>query len=302
MFFGSDNFALYSLKSLLNEHKHTNTIKVLDVVTNSNKNPIWKYSEEHKLNIINWPPEIYQNYYDLGVVVSFGYLIPEQIINKFKIGMLNVHASLLPRWRGAAPIIYALANGDRETGVTVMQIKPKKFDIGEVLMQRKVSISDNMTMPELHKILGHLGAECLVETIRNLEGYLLNCKPQSSEGITYAPKITPEFARIKWNRMTSKDIYNLARALEGIHHLTTNWGDISLKLIDISIDNNIYPSKEPGSLEYVRSQNILRIECAKRTFIKISRIGIPGKKVMSANDFNNGFLKKQAVDQIYTFK
>lgn len=100
-------------------------------------------------------------------------------------GMLNVHASLLPRWRGAAPIIYALANGDTETGVTVMQIKPKKFDIGEILMQRKVSISDNMTMPELHNTLGQLGAKCLVETIKNLEDYLLNCKPQSSKGVTY---------------------------------------------------------------------------------------------------------------------
>lgn len=98
--------------------------------------------------------------------------------------MLNVHASLLPRWRGAAPIIYALANGDTETGITIMRIRPKHFDVGETLMQAKVPISTHEKMPDLHEKLGSLGATCLVDCLKNLSEKLASAKPQPNDGIT----------------------------------------------------------------------------------------------------------------------
>lgn len=98
---------------------------------------------------------------------------------------MNVHGSLLPRWRGAAPISYAIASGDTETGVTVMRIKPKQFDIGEIVMQSKVQIQSNMRRLELHDTLGELGASCLVTALRNLPETLMQAQPQSNIGVTY---------------------------------------------------------------------------------------------------------------------
>ncbi|XP_030751420.1 methionyl-tRNA formyltransferase, mitochondrial-like [Sitophilus oryzae] len=277
LFFGSDNFSLYSLKTLYREHQNNNSIiSILKVVTNSNKNPIWKFAEKHDLNIQKWPPDLIQNEYDLGVVVSFGHLIPENIINKFPLGMLNVHASLLPRWRGAAPIIYALANGDKETGITIMNIKPKHFDIGDIVLQKKINISDETKMPELHERLGKLGASCLLNTLNNLEEYLSNSTPQPAEGVTYAPK----------------NAHNLHRALDSLrHNLFTSVASSSVKLIDIEICKSNAKCIAPGSVTYDKPSQTLRVECANGTFISVKRISVLGKKVMTASEFNNGYLK-----------
>lgn len=177
--------------------------------------------------------------------------------------MLNVHASLLPRWRGAAPIIYALANGDKETGITIMNIKPKHFDIGDIVLQKKINISDETKMPELHERLGKLGASCLLNTLNNLEEYLSNSTPQPAEGVTYAPKITPEFAKIKWDSMTSQDVYNLHRALDSLrHNLFTSVASSSVKLIDIEICKSNAKCIAPGSVTYDKPSQTLRVECA----------------------------------------
>lgn len=99
--------------------------------------------------------------------------------------MLNVHASLLPRWRGAAPVIYALANGDKKTGVTIMKIEPDKFDIGEIITQRCVDIPDDAKMPDLYRTLATLGAQTLVGMLDNLPANLNNAVAQSENGITF---------------------------------------------------------------------------------------------------------------------
>lgn len=104
--------------------------------------------------------------------------------------MLNVHGSLLPRWRGASPIVYAIANGDSETGVTIMRIKPHKFDTGDILLQEKVTIDQTMEMPVLYKKLGQLGAECLVKSLKNVDKYVATSRPQPENGVTYGKTAT----------------------------------------------------------------------------------------------------------------
>lgn len=99
--------------------------------------------------------------------------------------MLNVHASLLPRWRGAAPIIYAIANGDQQTGVSIMKIQPKKFDCGEILLQKIIDIPNDIKMPELYAQLASLGAETLVKSLNDLTNLLENCSKQTEEGVTF---------------------------------------------------------------------------------------------------------------------
>lgn len=95
--------------------------------------------------------------------------------------MINVHASLLPKWRGAAPIVYALANGDKKTGVTIMRIKPRKFDVGEIVKQAEIEITDDMQMPELYEKLANLGSNLLLEVVNTLPDALLAAKEQNGK-------------------------------------------------------------------------------------------------------------------------
>ncbi|XP_034487637.1 methionyl-tRNA formyltransferase, mitochondrial isoform X2 [Drosophila innubila] len=131
LFFGTDNFSLPSLQKL-----HQNKVEV-GVVTSfkSPANCVRSYAELQKLPLYRWPITAEQcAAYEVGVVVSFGHMIPLPIINAFPSGIINVHASLLPRWRGAAPIIYAIMKGDTKTGVSIMQIQPHHFDIGDEIL------------------------------------------------------------------------------------------------------------------------------------------------------------------------
>lgn len=100
-------------------------------------------------------------------------------------GILNVHASLLPRWRGAAPIIHAIANEDTKTGVTIMRIEPKKFDIGDILKQRSIDMPKDVTMPILYHTLAKLGADTLIDCLHNLNDCLQNAQEQRNVGISY---------------------------------------------------------------------------------------------------------------------
>lgn len=121
----------------------------------------------------------------------------QQFLKTFS-GILNIHASLLPRWRGAAPIIHALANGDTETGITVMRIKPKHFDTGDIVMQNKVQIEKNMKMLELHKILGELGGFCVLSTLKQLPEALQGAKPQPNVGVTFGKTSVEDYKELMY--------------------------------------------------------------------------------------------------------
>lgn len=103
---------------------------------------------------------------------------------------MNVHASLLPRWRGAAPIIHAIAHGDTETGITIMRIKPNHFDIGEIILQKKIEIPSLIRMPQLHKNLGEIGSSCLISILKELPEALSRATPQPKIGVTFGKYIT----------------------------------------------------------------------------------------------------------------
>ncbi|RWS21107.1 methionyl-tRNA formyltransferase-like protein, partial [Leptotrombidium deliense] len=188
VFYGSDSFSTESLKALHGNYTETDVfepkvVRSLTVVTGSDHNDVSKFANENKIPLKIWPHNFEPNEYDLGVVASFGKLIPLQCIQNCRHGMINVHASLLPRWRGASPIGHTILNGDKESGVTLMRIRPHKFDVGECIMQTPVLLQPRMTAKQLHKILALLGAKLLLKCLNNLEFYLNNAKEQSSEGI-----------------------------------------------------------------------------------------------------------------------
>ncbi|KAL0276444.1 UNVERIFIED_CONTAM: hypothetical protein PYX00_004018 [Menopon gallinae] len=209
LFFGSDQFALTSLKALF-KCLEKMTIQKLDVVVLSDKNDVYKYAKSKSLKIHFWPPTL-TDCYDLGVVVSFGKLIPKNIIDYFPLGIINVHASLLPQYRGAMPIFYSIKNGDSVTGVTIMKIKPFKFDIGDIVLQESCSIGSDEFLPSLRNKLANLGAKCLIQTIENLPNSLEKCVPQSSNGASSAPKVDKTISQIHWDKMTAAEVYNLYR-------------------------------------------------------------------------------------------
>ncbi|CAG9854019.1 unnamed protein product [Phyllotreta striolata] len=303
LFFGSDQFSLYSLKLLCSYYQELQLINKLDVVTKITKqaNDVQKFATNQNLTLYNWPDVPIERKYDVGVVVSFGYLIPQCIIEQFPYGILNVHGSLLPKWRGAAPIIYSLAKGDRETGVTVMRIKPNKFDTGDILLQESHPVGKDTMMPELHKSLGELGAQALVKTLKDLPNYIQFSKPQSNDHATYAPKVLPDFAVIKWDSMNSQQVYNLYRALYGFLLPTTEWHKVQVKLSGIKVNDEVgdIEDQKPGCVSYSKMTKRLNVICADKTIISVDSVSVLGKKVMSAADFHNGFLSKVPVNLRY---
>ncbi|XP_062127220.1 methionyl-tRNA formyltransferase, mitochondrial isoform X1 [Drosophila sulfurigaster albostrigata] len=298
LFFGTDNFSLPSLQKL-----HQNNVDI-GVVT-SFKNPancVRKYCEHENLALYQWPitPKLCASY-ELGVVVSFGHLIPVHIINAFACGIINVHASLLPRWRGAAPIIYAIMNGDRKTGVSIMNIQPHHFDIGDILAQREMAIGSDIHMPELHSSLAQLGAELLLDTVNNVRERIAKATPQDGALATYAPKITSRITEIEWAEQNSMEIYARYRALYGFKCLTTSFLDKQVQLLTVrkpksQAQLNLPRFLLPSHFVFHRGLKSLIIGCAQGTAIEVTQMRIEGKKPMSALDFNNGFLK-QAVSR-----
>ncbi|MBV8765314.1 MAG: methionyl-tRNA formyltransferase [Hyphomicrobiales bacterium] len=148
---------------------------------------------------------------DVAVVVAYGLILPKPILELPAFGCLNLHASLLPRWRGAAPIERAIMAGDEETGICVMHME-EGLDTGPVGLAERVAIGKDMTAGELHDVLAELGADAMVRALAALSRQALLFTPQSSEGVTYARKIRNDEARIDW-RLPASAIHDLVRGL-----------------------------------------------------------------------------------------
>ncbi|XP_070503323.1 methionyl-tRNA formyltransferase, mitochondrial [Chironomus tepperi] len=297
LFFGTDNFSLPTLK-ILSRNNNSELISRLEVVTSlkSIKNPVKQYALENQLKVHNWE-DVKKDHrichsFDFGLVVSFGHLIPEYVINSFKNGMLNVHASLLPKYRGASPIIYALKDHQNVTGVTVMKIEPAKFDVGDILAKKEVSICDNTFMPELHDKLANVGAELLLDCIKGFH----NIKPikQDNSKASYAPKITNEFCKVRWKEMTAMQIFDLYRSLYSFKNLTTTFRNEQVKLLEISRTSSFVQNEDriAGQIKFCWKSKKLLVRCVDGLDIEINKLSI-SKKVMTAKDFNNGFLRKR---------
>jgi methionyl-tRNA formyltransferase len=146
------------------------------------------------------------------VVAAYGLILPRPILSAPRFGCLNVHASLLPRWRGAAPIQHAVLAGDADTGITIMQME-EGLDIGPILLQQRVLIGPNTTAAELTERLARLGGDLILAALEKAEHGRLIPRPQPSEGVTYAPKIGREEGRLDWRR-TAVELERRVRALD----------------------------------------------------------------------------------------
>lgn len=168
-----------------------------------------------------WRPE-------LVVVVAYGQLLPPELLTLPPRGCINVHASLLPRWRGAAPIQYAIWHGDTETGVTTMYLN-ERMDAGDIILQRATPILPDDTSASLHDRLARLGAELLQETVGRIEAGTAPRTPQDESRATYARKITKEQGRVDWTRPAA-ELERQMRAFDPWPGVFTQWGELGLKL------------------------------------------------------------------------
>jgi methionyl-tRNA formyltransferase len=148
---------------------------------------------------------------DVAVVAAYGLILPKRILDGTRHGAFNLHASLLPRWRGAAPINRAIMAGDKETGVSIMRIA-EGLDSGPVCLQQHVTIGPDETAGALHATLAARGAALMVEALAKLERGALACQPQPDAGVNYAHKLDPAETRIDWS-LAARDVHNLIRGL-----------------------------------------------------------------------------------------
>lgn len=223
--------------------------------------------------------------FDIGVVVAFGQILPRDVLSFPRIGCVNIHASLLPRWRGAAPIQRAIESGDPETGVCLMQMD-EGLDTGHVYTRAHTPITETDTVATLHDRLALLGGELLVQNLwRIVDGSLPAC-PQESQGVTYAAKITTEECAIDWSNPASK-IARKIRAFSPHPGCFTTWHDRRMKVLRaheiVATEHGAHP---PGSV-IPSAHNELRIQCGTN-LLGLDEIQLEGKKKMSAEEFLRG--------------
>ncbi|XP_073319837.1 methionyl-tRNA formyltransferase, mitochondrial [Pagrus major] len=293
LFFGSDQFAVESLKLLTSSWTSSEgLVESLEVVTLSGNVPVKKFAQENQLPLHSWPPDNVDGRFDVGVVVSFGCLLHETLINKFPHGILNVHPSLLPRWRGPAPIFHTIMHGDTVTGVTIMQIRPHRFDVGPIVNQELYQVPEKCTADELGAALATKGAHLLIDTLTTLSERLAHKRKQSRTGETFAPKICTSMSWIVWEEQTCDNIDCLYRAIGCRIPLRTMWMGETIKLLDFVGKCHITLSDQrrrpaPGSISYQKESNTLAV-CCQDGWVGFKTVLL--KKRLTAADFYNGYL------------
>ena len=225
---------------------------------------------------------------DVLVVVAYGLIVPPDVLSLPPLGCINVHASFLPRWRGAAPVERAILAGDARTGVTIMQLD-EGLDTGPMLMQRPVEISRAHTGGTLRRELAALGAELLIEALAGVGSGTLTGQSQPLEGVTYAPRIGKSEARIDWRRK-ALEIERQVRAFNPEPVAETRLGGEQLRVFSARAQDDIgvevaAKTLDPGTIICVRDGSIL-IQCGHGV-LAVNEVQRPGRRPISARDLAN---------------
>lgn len=218
---------------------------------------------------------------DLMVVVAYGQLLPRSVLDIPVFGCINIHASLLPRWRGAAPIMRALLAGDTVTGVTIMRMEPG-LDTGPILLQRETPIADDDTGGSLHDRLAELGAEALTETLADLPAYLEAMQPQPAEGVTHAAKVSKDEARLDWREPAPL----LARKVRAFNPWPVAWMEVNDQAVRVRAAHPEAGGGTPGLILEITNSG-LRVATGEGVLC-ITQVQLPGKKGMDIAAVRNG--------------
>ena len=300
VFAGTPKFAVTSL-SVLNQSKH----KVVAVYCQPDRPkgrgkvltacPVKIFSEENNLLVIQ--PENFKDIKsqtqlallnpDVMVVAAYGQILPKAVLEIPKLGCLNIHASLLPRWRGAAPIERAILEGDRETGISIMKMN-EGLDTGDIMLDKKCMISNHETAQTLHDTLSNIGANAILETLNMLP--TLKARPQQNNEATYAEKVTKDEAQIDWHQSAEK-ISRVIRAFNPRPIAYTNamakqFKNRVLRIIEAEIVNR-QTTNSPG--EVIKYDKDVCYIATSNGVINLKKVQLSGKNKVSIKDFNNAY-------------
>jgi methionyl-tRNA formyltransferase len=223
---------------------------------------------------------------DVMVVAAYGLILPQAVLDIPRLGCLNIHASLLPRWRGAAPIQRAIAAGDRETGITIMQMDAG-LDTGDMLLQTTTPIEASDTGGNLHDRLADMGGKAIIEALEGLEKGTLTAEPQNDDKACYASKLSKEEGHIDWTEDASS-INRTIRAFNPWPGTYTDAGDQRIRIhqaevIEATSDRH---SDNPGTVAN-RSREGIDVACGL-DLLRITRLQLAGSRPQSAGDLING--------------
>ena len=218
------------------------------------------------------------------IVVGYGRIIPPWMLTLPRYGNINVHASLLPKYRGAAPVQWAIARGETVTGVTTMVLN-EGLDTGDILLQKEMAVLPDDTAVTLWPRLAELGADLLVETLRGLEQNRITPAPQDHANATLAPILKKEDGQIDFSR-TAAEIYNRLRGFQPWPGAYTQFRGRSLKFVS-ALPVKVPPESAPGTLS--ASRDNLYVSCGGGTILQLLTLQPEGKKTMTAREFINGY-------------
>jgi methionyl-tRNA formyltransferase len=244
--------------------------------------PLTLKDEAGRADLASWQP-------DALVVVAYGLILPKAALMLPRLGCLNIHASLLPRWRGAAPIQRAILAGDATTGVTIM-LMDVGLDTGPMLLKTEIHIASTDTGGSLHDRLSGVGAAALLEVLDGYSAGTLSPVPQPTEGVTYAAKLDKAEALIDWGR-DARDIERQVRAFNPWPVAETRLDGEQLRVFEASApgaetQQEAHAQSDPGTIVAVRDDSLL-VLCG-RGLLALRQLQRPGRKVVSASDFARG--------------
>lgn len=222
---------------------------------------------------------------DIICVVAFR-ILPRSVYSLASIGSFNVHASLLPQYRGAAPINHAIINGETETGVTSFLVNDS-VDTGSLLMQSRIPIPRSITAGELHDLLAPMAAVCALETTRSLLNGTAHPKPQNDDLASRAPKLSRDFCKVNW-KQSSENVFRFIHGLSPYPGAWTMWDKSPVKLLHAQ---ELPPSMEnwpPGRWQIDHQTGTLTVQCSNAP-ISITELQWPGKQRMPADQFVRGY-------------
>lgn len=301
IFMGTPDFAEESLKAIY-EAGH----EILSVVTNPDRpkgrgmkliaTPVKQYAQEKEIKIYQpqkvkgnteFIEEIKSQKPDVICVVAYGKILPNEILEIPKYGCINVHASLLPKYRGAAPIQWAVLNGDKTTGVTTMYMDTG-MDTGDMILKEEVQIGEYETTGELWERLSKIGAKLLVKTLKEIESGTVKREKQGTD-YTMAPMLEKSMAQIDWENQTAEQIKNLVRGLNPIMGAYTYVNDKKIKFwkVELKPITEEIAKKENGTVILADCKKGLEFK-AKDGIIKVIEIQGENGKRMKAEDYLRG--------------
>lgn len=294
LFAGTPDFAATALRALLDsEHQLLAVLTQPDRPAGRGKkltpSPVKQLAGEHDIPVLQ--PETLKGdairaelaalQPDVMVVVAYGLLIPQAILDIPRYGCINIHGSLLPRWRGAAPIQRAIEAGDKETGVGIMQMEAG-LDTGPVLLEKRTPISDDDTGGSVHDRLAALGAEALIEALSDLPALQEKAVVQATDGITYAHKLGKDDARIDWQR-PAIELFNMIRAF---NPWPVAWSTLDGASVKVWRAQLLDARGKPGEILAATDQGI-DVACGEGA-LRLTEIQLPGKRAMPVADVLRG--------------